>query len=211
METADATMEDTQSPDIFLHTCKDYLENIVTEYFTLSILNSLTEQQANRTANILSKAEADPLLSFLIDEADHAVGHLLNLLDVDETRAEQEVLRRKIDKNWITWSISKSRVNNGALVPQYTLKQAQARLRAQGLYRAEIDGVCGDKTIEAFQQLERQFLQHIEKKGLCPQMGKGSQRIETNEAIRFIKESGMDGKIRDDADLLSFGTWLSFC
>ena len=211
MGTADATMEETQSPDIFLHTCKTYLKNIVSEYFTLSVLENLTEQQANRTAAILAKAEEDPLLSFLLDEADHAIGHLLNLLDVDETRAEQEVLRREIDKNWITWSISKLRVNNGSLVPQYTLKQAQACLREQGLYQAEIDGVCGQKTKEAFQQLEKRFLQYLEGKGLCAQPDEGSQGIATNEAIKLVRESGIDGKIRDDADLLSFGTWLSFC
>ena len=204
-------MEDTQSPAIFLNTCKDYLRGIVSEYFTLSVLNKLTNQQADRIADILKQAEKDPLLSFLLDEADHAVGHLLNLINVEETRAEQDVLRRAIDRNWITWSLTKARIRDGSSVPQYTLRQAQACLKQQGLYQAEIDGVCGKKTREAFQQLEEKFHHHLKRNGLYPETGQGAQNIETNEAIRLVKEKCTDGEINDDADLLSFGTWLSFC
>lgn len=204
-------MKDTQSPAIFLNTCQAYLRNVVSEYFTLSVLDQLSEQQANRIVDILNQAEQDPLLSFLLDEADHAIGHLVNLINVEETREEQEELRRAIDRNWISWSITKARVKSGSLVPQYTLKQAQASLKRQGLYQAEIDGVCGEKTREAFQQLEAKFHQHLRRNGLYPELSQGTQNIETHEAIRLVKEKGIDGEINDDADLLSFGTWLSFC
>jgi len=208
-------MEDTQSPAIFLKTCQDYLINIVSEYFTLSVLDKLTEQQADRTADILMRAEEDPLLSFLLDEADHAIGHLLNLINVEETRAEQELLRRTMDKNWITWSITKAKIktkaHEGSSVSQYTLKQAQASLKKQGLYQAEIDGVCGQKTRQAFQQLEAKFHQHLKRNGLYPESGQETQTIETQEAIKLVKEKGIDGEINDEADLLSFGNGLSFC
>ena len=46
---------------------------------------------------------------------------------------------------------------------EYALKQAQASLKKQGLYQAEIDGVCGEKTREAFQQLEVKFHQHLKQ------------------------------------------------
>ena len=196
----DVAMEDTQSPAIFLNICQDYLRTIVSEYFTLSVLNQLTEKQANRTAEILEQAEHDPLLSFLLDEADHAIGHLLNLIDVEETREEQVMLRRSIDRNWINWSVTRARVKNDLSIPQYTLKQAQASLKEQGLYQAEIDGVCGEKTKEAFQQLEAKFHQHLRNNGLLSQ---GTQNIETHEAIKLVKEKGIDGEISDDADLLS--------
>ncbi len=208
-------MEDTQSPAIFLSTCQDYLINIVSEYFTLSVLDKLTEQQADRTVDILMQAEADPLLSFLLDEADHAIGHLLNLVNVEETRAEQDTLRRVIDRNWITWSIAKARVeakaHGSSLVPQYTLRQAQASLKKQGLYQAEIDGVCGQKTRQAFQQLEAKFHQYLKRNGLYPESGQDAQTIETQEAIKLVKEKGIPGEINEDADLLSFGNGLSFC
>ena len=204
-------MEDIQSPAVFLKTCQDYLRNIVSEYFTLSVLDRLTEEQANRTADILNQAETDPLLSFLLDEADHAVGHLLNLINVEETRAEQAVLRRAIDRNWITWSVTKARVENNSLVPQYALKQAQASLKKQGLYQAEVDGVCGEKTRAAFQQLEVKFHQHLRRNGIYSELSQGTQDIETHEAIRLVKEKGIDGEINEEADLLSLGTWLSFC
>lgn len=204
-------MEDTQSPAIFLNTCRDYLRNVVSEYCTLSVLDRLTEQQADRIAEILNQATQDPLLSFLLDEADHAIGHLMNLINVEETREEQAVLRRAIDQNWIAWLLTKAKAKNGSLVPQYALKQAQASLKKQGLYQAEIDGVCGEKTREAFQQLEAKFHQYLKRNGLYPELGHDAQNIETQEAIRLVKEKGLDGEINDDADLLSFGNWLSFC
>ena len=204
-------MPHTQSPATFPTVCKEYFDNILSEYFTLSILEKLTEQQADRIVEILQKAETDNLLSFLIDEADHVIGHMLGLIDVKKTHTEQDKLRQMIDHNWITWSLTKINAYGSSSVPEDTVKQAQVCLKEKGLYAAAIDGVCGEKMKEAFQQLEKEFHQYLKQHNLYPELKQNQQNIDTDEAIRLVKEKGIDGNINNDADLLSFGTWLSFC
>lgn len=54
---------------------------IVREYCKLRLLPDLSEEQANRIAEILELADTDRIVDFLITEADHSLGHYLGLLD----------------------------------------------------------------------------------------------------------------------------------
>lgn len=195
----------------FLEECNGYLENIISEYCQLSVLKAMTDAQADRMTEILEKAETDSLLSFLIDEADHIIGHELDLIDVEEMQEEQGSLRQTIDQTWVDWLIRQGRLENASQVPVTMLKRAQARLKNQGFYKGEVDGIYGDETRKAFQQLEQKFHDQLRKQGLCSKFIYEERSLKTSEAIKLVKEQGINGSISDEADLLSLGTWLCVC
>ena len=152
---------------VFLRACDKYLRKIVLEYCELSLLDVLTDAQTLKVSSILKDAETDPLLSFLLDEADHVVGHLTNFVDVKEVRSEQDELKQLIDKTWQEWLLNKAQSGDLSLLTPRVLKQAQSQLKECGLYTADVDGVYGEKTKEAFQRLGRGDRFSIEVNPAC--------------------------------------------
>lgn len=129
--------------------------DLVYEYCTLALQETLTESQAERLTEIFEKAQSDALLSFWIDEADHLIAHRLNLIDEEFVKQQQSRLRQSIRQTWINslWNDLQNRT-----------KALQTYLKHQGFYKGEIDGICGPSTQEAMQRFER----------LCPN---GLQRL----------------------------------
>jgi hypothetical protein len=209
--TLNVTIDIALTHEILLRACKQHLRSIVIEYCQLSVLDVLTDEQTVTLASILKQAETDPLLSFLLDEADHVIGHQLGLVDVKEIQTEQNGLRHLIDKTWMEWLFKKVQDSDTSLLSKHVLEQAQAQLKEHGLYTAEIDGVCGEKTKEAFQLLEKDFHQQVRISGLHSISGKYDQNISTKDAIELVNEKGIDEKMRKDAELLSLVTDPSTC
>ncbi|MBW4441276.1 MAG: hypothetical protein KME10_08600 [Plectolyngbya sp. WJT66-NPBG17] len=56
-------------------------EQLTQEYGELSTRPSLSESEATRLDEILTQAMTDPILSFLIAEIDHILGHDLEVLE----------------------------------------------------------------------------------------------------------------------------------
>lgn len=115
-------------------------KGLVYEYCALAVKCTLTDEAADRMAEILQKAESEPLLSFLIDEADHLVAHELGLIDGQMITQQQAKLKRCIETNWIDQLL---------LDVQLQPRKLQQFLKDQGLYQGAIDGICGPATESA--------------------------------------------------------------
>ncbi len=58
--------------------------DILREYCQLASQKTLSEADVDRLTEILTIAESDNKLTFLINEADHFLAHQLGLLDIDD-------------------------------------------------------------------------------------------------------------------------------
>ncbi|MEO0686338.1 MAG: hypothetical protein AAFY76_15195 [Cyanobacteria bacterium J06649_11] len=65
----------------------------IQEYCYLAALKSLSEQQQERMEEILKIASEDEVINFLIAEADHFIGHKLDIIDETECKNYQAALR----------------------------------------------------------------------------------------------------------------------
>lgn len=80
------------------------VKKIVQEYRRLATRRHLSEQEADRMDEILVLADNEPALSFWIAEADHALGHSLELLTEENRNSykNQQALLREHLKNEIS-------------------------------------------------------------------------------------------------------------
>ena len=194
----------------FLRECQNHLDTI-REYCKLAMFETLTDEQADRINAIYEKAEIDPLFSFLIDEADHIIGHELGLINAESVHRNQEKLRQIIDQSWVNQNIQRGRLKQKAQVPERLLKTAQARLTEQGFYDGPIDGEYSLRTEDAFKRLEEKFHEELREQGLCPNPNSRTCGLTISEAVKLIKEKGLEGSIDQKADLLSLQSWLLHC
>ncbi len=72
----------------------------VYEYCQLALCPTLDQAAAERMGEILRRAEAEPLLNFLIDEADGLVARLQPGLSEQRLQQQQQRLREAIDALW---------------------------------------------------------------------------------------------------------------
>ncbi|HSM81701.1 MAG TPA: hypothetical protein VLS96_08445 [Nodosilinea sp.] len=73
----------------------------VCEYCHLALRPTLDRAAAERMNEILRRAEAEPLLNFLIDEADGLVERLQPCLDAQNLHQQQRQLQAAIDALWV--------------------------------------------------------------------------------------------------------------
>jgi len=71
------------------------------EYCQLALRPTLDQAAAERLGEILQRAEAEPLLNFLIDEADSLVAQLQPCLCDQRLHQQQQRLRDVIDRLWV--------------------------------------------------------------------------------------------------------------
>lgn len=167
------TLTDNQFPDSlerFRAKSLD-LRSKVIEYFTLSLLDVLTEPQAERLEAILDEATQDSLLSFWIDEVDHVVAHKLNLIDSTFIDQQQTALLRKM-RNFsdmenlvkgLKDSVDQMRCSIQQVLSyvkqenctQESVQTLQSYLKHQGIYAGEVDGQFGSQTEKALEQLDQ--------------------------------------------------------
>lgn len=90
---------------------------IIYEYCQLALRPTLTDAEAVRLGEILAQAEASPLLSFLVDEADYLIAQHQNLICNQYLQQQQRLLLEAMDAVWIT-----------ELINQFKLAQLSHRL-----------------------------------------------------------------------------------
>ena len=73
----------------------------VYEYCQLALRPRLDQSAADRLGEILQRAEAEPLLNLLIDEADGLVARLQPCLCNQHLHQQQQRLRIAIDALWV--------------------------------------------------------------------------------------------------------------
>ena len=119
---------------------------ILSEYCTLAVCDSLSDTQAERMSELLTQAEVDPLLNFWIDEADHLIAHQLGLIDREFIESQQDQLRSLIRKAWIDLLLQEI---------QDKTKAVQVYLKYEGSYQGEVDGKLNPSTHAAIQSLQK--------------------------------------------------------
>ncbi len=122
--------------------------DLIQTYCNLSIQPTLNESDAERLDGILAIAETDPLISFLIDEADHMLAHLHGLVDENHIVEQQQKLQACLSEAWLDEAFQD-------LVHRLQTSQCkslQQYLKEEGFYNGVIDGVMGQSTKAAIQQ-----------------------------------------------------------
>jgi len=205
----DTSDMDSISGDLLLR-CQEYAA-IAQEYYRLSLRPWPSNADGDRLSAILQMAESDRLLSFIIDETDHILGHELGLIDLTAIRDQQDHLRHALDGSWVNQIVQESCDRHGARVPKASLEQAQVRLKQEGLYKGAIDGDYGPATQQAFDSLRQALTRELKLRGLyCGPIDTSSsaalqdmlRQIKVHEAVR-----GTD--IETKVDLLSLESWLA--
>lgn len=116
--------------------------DVVLNYCQLSMQPQLSEQDAERLDAILAVAQTDPLLSLLIDEADHMVAHLYNFIDEREIADQQQKLQTCLSEVWLNEAFQ----DLSSRLKASQCKSLQMYLQAEGFYRGAVDGVMGPVT-----------------------------------------------------------------
>ena len=123
---------------------------MVQEYCELSAQTDMSDADADRIGEILALAEDDALLSLLIDEADHVLNHLFHFIDESYTAGQQDKLKTAVNASWLEQVL----LDASARMQPQQRKTLQSYLKAQGVYRGEIDGIVGPETRAAVWECE---------------------------------------------------------
>ena len=80
---------------------------IISDYVFLSQLPEMNECQLLRYEQILTLAEDDEVLDFLVHEVDHILAHNLGLIDMKAAKDDQAVLRERLGTRTIPKNIDR--------------------------------------------------------------------------------------------------------
>ena len=122
--------------------------DLVQTYCQLSVQPTLNESDTEQLDAILAIAETDPLISFLIDEADHMLGHLKGLIDENYILEQQQKIQTCLDEAWLDEAFQ----DLAHRLQTSQCKNLQQYLKEEGFYDGAIDGVMGQSTKAAIQQ-----------------------------------------------------------
>lgn len=123
------------------------------EYRTLAFCSDLTDDEVERLAAIYTAAEQDPLLNFFINELDYVWGERLGLLNqefMNEYENQQAWLREHLEQT---------------LFEQGYRLEIQQLLQTSGFYKGPIDGVWGDRSIEAMTKFRMEMQRRLRAQG----------------------------------------------
>lgn len=121
--------------------------DVIQEYCDISAQGTLCDQEADRIEAILAAATTDPMLSFLIDEADHMLSHLYRFIDEETITQEQNKLRDKLEASWVDQVL----LDASTRLKDAQRKNLQQYLKEKGFYTGSVDGVVGPQTEAAIQ------------------------------------------------------------
>lgn len=132
--------------------------DLIQTYCQLSVQPGLNDKDTEHLDAILAQAETDPLISFLIDEADHMLAHLYSFIEEDDITQQQEKLQACLSKAWLSQAFE----DLSHRLQSSQCKNLQTYLKEQGFYQGAIDGVMGPSTKTAMKQC-------CEQQGQLPQ------------------------------------------
>ncbi|MEM8610548.1 MAG: peptidoglycan-binding domain-containing protein [Cyanobacteria bacterium P01_H01_bin.105] len=126
--------------------------DLIKVYCQLSVQPTLNDGDTERLDHLLAAAETNPLISFLIDEADHMLAHLYGFIDENDITDQQQKLQTCLSEVWLNQAFQDlaHRLQN----PQ--CRNLQQYLQEQGYYNGTIDGVMGPSTKAAMKQCYEQ-------------------------------------------------------
>lgn len=133
------------------HHANDH-RGVILSYCQLSMQSQLSDYDAEQLDAILTAAQTDPLLSFLIDEADHMVAHLYGFIDEGDIAEQQQQLQACLKEVWLSEAFQ----DLSSRLKTSQCKHLQTYLRDAGVYDGAIDGVMGADTKAAMQRYREQ-------------------------------------------------------
>ena len=122
--------------------------DLLQTYCQLSVQPTLSDSDTARLDAILAIAENDPLVSFLIDEADHMLAHVYHFIDDAEIADQQAKLQTCLNDAWLDQACQ----DLAYRLQTSQCKNLQQYLKEQGFYKGAIDGVMGQVTTTAMQE-----------------------------------------------------------
>lgn len=161
---------------------------ILADYYKLSLRSELSENDVNRLSDIYNNAEQDPLLNFFINEADRILGQRLGLLDeecLNDYKDQQAWLREHLEQT---------------LLERNHRIEAQTLLQERGFYVGPIDGVWGDRSVEAVTQYRIKVQELLQEKGLYQgridgELGNHSiTAVQQFQQLYNLKQDGVPGR-----------------
>ena len=132
--------------------------DLIKAYCQLSVQPALSDSDTQHLDTILAAAQTDPLISFLIDEADHMLAHLYGFIDENDITEQQQKLQTRLSDVWLNQAFQ----DLAHRLQTTQCKNLQRYLREQGYYNGAIDGVMGQSTKVAMKQC-------CEQQGQLPQ------------------------------------------
>ena len=121
---------------------------LIQTYCQLSIKPALNDSDTKHFDAILAIAETDPLVSFLIDEADHMLAHLYGFIDENDITDQQQKLKACLSEAWLNQAFQ----DLAHRLQTSQCKNLQKYLKEEGFYTGGIDGVMGQSTKAAMKQ-----------------------------------------------------------
>ena len=134
------------SPSISEHAQQH--RDLIHTYCQLSVQTTLSAADTERLDAILALAETEPLISFLIDEADHMLAHLHSFIDENDIVNQQQKLQICLNEAWLDQAFQ----DLAHRLQTSQCKNLQQYLKTEGFYTGAIDGVMGQSTKAAMQQ-----------------------------------------------------------
>ena len=122
--------------------------DLIQTYCQLSIKPALNDRDTEHLDAILATAETDPLISFLIDEADHMLAHLYGLIDENDITDQQQKLQTCLSEAWLNQAFQ----DLAHRLQTSQCKNLQQHLKEEGFYTGGIDGVMGQSTQAAMKK-----------------------------------------------------------
>lgn len=118
---------------------------VVKNYLELASRPTLSNEDLERMDSILSQAESDSALSFLIGEADYLIGQRMGLFNPNDPNAFAD------QQAWLREHLETS--NDFS---QIYAQEFQELLKEKGFYKGAVDGVIGELTATALIKFQKQ-------------------------------------------------------
>jgi len=174
--------------DVFVTKVREKYGLVICDYWDLSTKKTPSLLDGERQQKILDLAQDDELLSFVLDEVDHLLGHAFGLVNSKSIQQQQEKLKNMLqqqfpamlDQVWLEHTIHQEVIQKR----EVSLRAAQMALHQVGVYQGRIDGEYGPKTKEAFQSLKVK----LEQQNAAPQDTAMLPRFPEDEFIRLLQE-----------------------
>lgn len=151
--------------------------SITDEYYRLATCNELSDEDTDRLVAIYEQAEADSLLSFLINELDSILNQRLGLLDLTHQESYEDqlaCLREHLQE--LPYEAE----------PR---KKMQTLLQELKYYAGPIDGVWGTRSKEAIHRLCQQAQRRLQEEGFYHNKIDGDFAEKSTIAVKRFQEA----------------------
>jgi murein L,D-transpeptidase YcbB/YkuD len=160
-----------------LETPSQKYAEMLTDYQKLALNQELTDEDAERLAQIYAEAEQCPLLNFLLTELDHRLNSQLGLLSndaIEDYKNQQAWLRERLEQTPF----------------EHDHRQDVQRMLAEsGFYEGPIDGVLGKRSAEAIRQRNTRAQKLLSERGFYKKEIDGLLGKFSIEAVKDFQKS----------------------